>query len=286
MNSMKDLMAVHHRKILKTALQMIYLYFTAPRKDEVALQSFITKQKALYQNLMSNPDYWFMDKVNQIQYNNHPRRGFPSATDLESINLDRVYEIYQERFADAGDFTFFLTGSFEVEKIKNLLATYLGNLPSLNKEEKMKDIGANYLNGRIEKSFKRGKAPKAQINLKYHGKFEWNAQNQYDFDSMIEVLRIKMRESMREDKGGVYGVRVSGGTSKFPEPKYSITISFNADPPMVDELIKTALQDIANAKKAGVEEKRYYKSQRIATPGQDQKSGGKPILEPFFNGRL
>ncbi len=242
-------------KDLETTLQLVHLYFTAPRKDEAALQSYVAKQSSIFKNLMANPDYWFSDQVSKIAYRNHTRRGFPTEEQLQNIKLDRVVDIYKERFADASDFTFFFTGNFDMETIKPLVATYLGSLPSTYRKENFKDVNANYINGAIKKSLTRGSAPKAQVNIIYHGDFKWDAVNRYNFKSMIDVLRIKMRESMREDKGGVYGVRVSGNTSQFPNPEYSINISFNADPPMVEELIKTAKADINYARHNGADEK-------------------------------
>lgn len=240
---------------LETMLQLVHLYFTSPRKDSSALQSFVAKQSSIYKNLMSNPDYWFSDQVAKISYKNHPRRGFPTEGQLREIDLDRTFEIYNDRFADAGDFTFVLVGNFEVEKIKPLLATYLGSLPAIERKERFKNIGADYLPGKISKSLTKGEAPKALVNIIYHGDFKWDAINRYNFDSMLDILRIKLRESMREDKGGVYGVSVRGNVSQYPIPKYSINISFNADPPMVDELIKTAQTDIKNATRDGADEK-------------------------------
>lgn len=240
---------------LETFFQLLHLYFTAPRKDEKAMQSFIAKQKAVYSNLMSNPQYWFFDQLSQIKFEKHPRRGFPSAESLDEISLDRVYDIYKERFADASDFTFVFVGNFETEKMKEYLTTYLGSLPALWRNETWKDVNANYAKGKIDKNFSKGKAPKSLIDITFHGDFEWEDNKRYDLNALIQVLRIKMRESMREDKGGVYGVRVSGGANKFPKPGYSINISFNSDPGNVEELINTALKDIAKAKEMGAEEK-------------------------------
>ena len=48
---------------------------------------------------------------------------------------------------------------------------------------------------------------------------------------------------------GVYGVGVSGGANLEPIPTYTITASFNCDPPRTEELIKAA-QDVFDAAKA------------------------------------
>lgn len=81
----------------------------------------------------------------------------------------------------------------------------------------------------------------------YHGDYEYNKDNNYLMQSMIAYLRIKLRETMREDMGGVYGVRLSGRGMKKPREQYGITISFNADPPETDGLIAAAKTVIETA---------------------------------------
>ncbi len=246
-------------KDLETFLQLVYLYFTEPRRDEESFQSFVNRNKTIYQNIMMNPQYWFLAQTLEVKYGNNPRYSFPGADDFESISLDRAMDIYRERFANAGDFTFYFVGAFDVENMKNMLGRYLGNLPGEETGEQYNDLGINMVDGRVTKNFNRGQAPKAQVEMTFHGDFEWTGENRYNFESMVDVLSIKMRESMREDKGGVYGVRVSGSVNQFPTPEYTITISFNAEPDQAEDLIATALNDIANAQENGAEEKDLIK---------------------------
>ena len=240
---------------LEVLFQLIYLYFTSPRQDEKALKSFVTKQKSFLKNIDSNPNAFFNKEVTKIMYQNHPRVGYPTLEELDALDIDEIGKIYRDRFADASDFTFFFVGNFELTEMKNLLQTYIGNLPVVDREDHWKDIELEYAPGKIEKTFMKGQAPKTNVRLMWHGPFEWNSKNRYNFNSMIEVLRIKLRESMREDLGGVYGVSLRGSVSKEPTPKYSINLSFNCDPGKTDELIETAMKDIVNAKDAGAEEK-------------------------------
>jgi zinc protease len=93
----------------------------------------------------------------------------------------------------------------------------------------------------------------------FHGGFEWNDWNNYVFQSMIDLMRIKLREAMREDKGGVYGVSLYGGSSKEPVEEYTLTISFNSDPPRTDELIQTAFDVIDQTIREGVDEQDLQK---------------------------
>ncbi|MFK7980717.1 MAG: M16 family metallopeptidase [Saprospiraceae bacterium] len=179
---------------------------------------------------------------------------FPTEATLDKITLDKVMEVYKDRFADASDFTFFFVGNFEVEAMKDMTAKYLGNLPSINRQENWKDLDLNLKDGVIIKDLTRGAAPKSQIDMTYHGDYSgWTPKEVYKFYMATELLRIKMRESMREDKGGVYGVGVQGSVFKEPQSKYVINISFNSEPDKVEELIKTGLNDIETIQKEGVQ---------------------------------
>ncbi len=237
---------------LETMLQLTYLYFTQPRKDSIALASFLSRQRSIVENMFSNPYYYFAGAKNQIKYNNHPRRQMTRMKDLEEISLDQAYQIYKDRFADASDFTFVFTGNFELSEILPLLQIYLGNLPATARRESWQDVGADLTPGKIDTTIFRGKAPKSLVELIFHGDFDYqDSQKRYDFYSMVELVRIKLRESMREEKGGVYGVRVSGIAQQFPDPRYRITLSFNADPEETDMLIETAMSTLDQIRQNG-----------------------------------
>lgn len=232
---------------LETMFQMIYLYFTNPRFDEESFASYINKQKGIYKNLMSNPQYFFMDYTMKKKYDNHPRMVWPSEESLDNLDLEEARRIYAERFSDASDFVFSFVGNYDPDMIQAYAQKYLGNLPTTNREETWKDIGIKVAEGKIIDRFKKGQAPKSNVEMYFHGPFEYNKDNSYEMSSMLAYLRIKLRESLREDKGGVYGVRVSGGGSKKPREQYSITVSFNSDPDKTEELMDAAKEVIQKA---------------------------------------
>ena len=73
---------------------------------------------------------------------------------------------------------------------------------------------------------------------------------------MVDNLSEELRDKLREDLGGVYGVRVSGNyDTELPEPTYFISISFNAEPERVDELISAVNEIIERFKAQGPKEK-------------------------------
>ncbi len=237
--------------------KLIYLYFKHPRFDETALKSYVSKEKAWLGNLKSDPNMYFNMEKYKFMNGDHPRYFyFPSNEQYDAINMKQVMAAYRDRFGDAGDFRFFFVGNFEMEAMKGLVQTYLGNLPSKGRKEDYKYHKPNRPEGKVKKVWKKGEAPKTLVELQFDGEFDWdNHEARYQFSSMISALRIKLREKMREDEGGVYGVRLSGYVSKEPEERYNIILSFNADPKDADKLTEAAIGEIKDMVANGATEK-------------------------------
>ena len=131
----------------ETMLKLVHLYGTNPRKDKESFTRVMDQTKEQLRNLSANPMLYFQSEIQRIKTNDHPRRkAVPSEEDIEKIDFERVYEIYNDRFSDFSDFTFVLVGNIDPEKTKAQLELYLGSLPSTNRKEKGKDVGGNLSN--------------------------------------------------------------------------------------------------------------------------------------------
>ncbi|MBL0066953.1 MAG: insulinase family protein [Chitinophagaceae bacterium] len=240
-------------KETETLLQLINLYFTSPRKDKDAFESYKTRQKQLYANLAANPQIYFSAEFQKMMTQNHPRAGgLPRSEDFDKINLDRSIQIYKERFANAGDFTFFFVGSFEEETIKPLLEKYIGSLPGSAQKENFKDLGIRPPAGKIDKIVTKGADPKSVVAMVFTSPAAYNSKEAYALNSLGEVMSIKLVEQLREEKGGVYGVSASGSLGRIPYSSSSFTITFPCAPENADTLSKAALDELRKIIKAGV----------------------------------
>lgn len=116
---------------LETMLQLVYLYFVHPRKDENAF----TDWKIQEENRHLYPTYGIsnQDFVVRIREFLKDRSKVPEGTrrlhGIRQTEMGAAYEIYRELHGDAEDFTFIISGSFSVEEVLPLLQKYLGNLP-------------------------------------------------------------------------------------------------------------------------------------------------------------
>jgi zinc protease len=69
--------------------------------------------------------------------------------------------------------------------------------------------------------------------------------------ALRDLLDIRLREALREDKGGTYGVSVGGSCHRLPSERYEINLSFGSAPERVDELVKEVFA-VIDSVKAGV----------------------------------
>jgi zinc protease len=240
-------------KETETLLQLVYLYFTSPNKEAQAFESFKTRQKQLYANVASNPEIFFSGEVQKIMTSNHPRGGkIPVPGDFDRINLDRSIQIYKERFANAGDFTFIFTGSFNEETLKPLLEKYIGSLPGSPKKENFRDLGIRPPQGKLEKIINKGSEPKSMVNLVFTTPAVFNSNEAYALRSLGELMDIKLVEQLREEKSGVYGVSASGSMNRIPYGNVNFSISFPCAPENADTLTKAALDELKKIMQSGV----------------------------------
>lgn len=243
-------------KDLETLMQLIYLNFTAPRKDTNAFNSYVSKSKSMYSNLLANPAVYFQKVIYETLYSNNIRRSFPKSEDFDKINLDQAYQVYQERFKNAADFQIVIVGNTEDVQLKRLVEQYIASLPS-NKtpKENWKDNKITLAKGKVNNEFEMGSAPKTNALYTYSGvQGKWDREEEVLFNVLTSVLNIKLREALREDKGGVYGVGVQGQYIRVPSPEFYILITYNVDPDNAEDIENEAMKVIEAFKAENVEE--------------------------------
>jgi len=238
-------------KDLETALQMVYAYFTEPRKDTTMFKGILSRSFAGLANRANDPNSVFSDTVSAVLGNYNIRRTGPSIEKLKQISLDKAYQVYKERFADAGDFTFTFVGSIDINTIKPLLEKYLGSLPATEQHQQSKDLNIHAPAGRIEKTVYKGTEPKATVYLVYTGKYDYSPENNVKMDATKEALEIRLLERLREDESGVYSPGVQENTALLPQQRYSFLIHFGCAPQNVDKLIASTLDEINKLKNDG-----------------------------------
>ncbi len=228
----------------ETLFKLVHLYFTSPRMDSTTFSSYKNRLTAYIKNKSADPVSVYKDSIRVILSNYHFRSRPYSVEFLQEMDLNKSFQIFKDRFADAGDFTFFFVGAFNTDSLELYSKNYLANLPSIKRNENWKDNDIYPPKGVVEKNIYKGLEPKSKVRIIFTGPYDWNLQNNYILESMIDALDIKLREVVREDKGGTYSVSVAASKTQFPHPEYEIHISFGCDPERVQELTDTIFTQI------------------------------------------
>ena len=239
-------------KDLETMLQLNYLYFTKIRKDEDAFNSYISRLRNTYKPMRAVPLVIWSDTLSKIISNNSPRViTIPTDAQLDQLDPDRLIAIFKDRFADASDFTYVMVGNFSVDEVIPLLEEYIGGLPSIKRKETWKDVTPGFPKGLVVVDVPKNSEPQSRVAMIWKDNFRWKDKYRQGFTILMNILSIKLRESMREDQGGVYGVSISGSSSRLPKPKYSITSMWGCSPDNIKKLSQTVLDEMNKIKKEG-----------------------------------
>ncbi|MCA9733308.1 MAG: insulinase family protein [Deferribacteres bacterium] len=248
-------------KDLETLFQLIYLTFTAPREDSIAFVAYKQRLQEYIANMKASPESALQDTLQVTLANYHLRAQPVDEAYFAKMDLQTSFDFYKNRFADAGDFSFFFVGNFDLKIMKPLIKTYLASLPALDRKESWKDVGMRSPKGVIQKVVRKGKEPKSQTSIVFTGPFEWSRQARYNLQAMVNVLSIMLRERVREDLGGTYGVGVNASYSDKPDTSYSIRIGFGCDPERAEELTAAIFEEINDLIVNGPSEKNLFKVQ-------------------------
>lgn len=259
-------------KDMRTMFELAHLYFTQPRRDDAAYKGLINRTRSFLTNRNASPKVDYNDSINAILYGHHPRLEPTTQATLDKANYDRILQIYKERFSDASNFNTVIIGNFDMNELKQLMCQYLATLPATNKQEK-----TNYSNvpkmvpgSSVHTFVKKQATPLANVSIFYSADIDFNAKNDLTLDFLKRVLSIAYTDSVREEKGGTYGVSVNFDFEKDDTPNATMRISYNADPTRYGELNPIIYKQLENIAMNGPVESSMQKVREYFVKQYDQ----------------
>lgn len=237
---------------VETMLQLANLYFTSPRTDDKAFNSLMDRRREMVKNREANPSVTYNDSVSRVLYGDSPRVQPITLDVLDKVDYARVRQIYGERFSDASNFKCIIIGNVDMEKLRPLLSTYLASLPSTGKGEKAADTYPAIRNANETHVFAKKQAtPSALVSIYYTADLPFTPETDLKLDVLKRVLQIAYTDSVREEKGGTYGVSVSFDLDNHSKPDALLKISYRTDPQRYEELTPIVYQQLRNIAENG-----------------------------------
>ena len=235
-------------KDMETLFQLAHLYFTQPRRDDAAFQGLMDRTRAFLTNRNASPKVDYNDSITAILYGHHPRMEPVVQKTLDKVSYDRILQIYKERFSDAANFKTVIIGNYDEKQLRQLVCQYLATLPATGKHEQANEQHVpQIVEGNFTRTFKKKMAtPLANVSIYYTADVPFSAKADLELDFLNRVLQIAYTDSVREEKGGTYGVRVAVNFDKDDHPTAMMRISYNADPTRYEELNPIVYQQLQN----------------------------------------
>ncbi len=236
-------------KDFETMLQLVYLYFTSPRSDKDAFDSFIERMESQLKNAEAEPMVAFSDSANYALYGDNPIVSRIKLEDLKKIDYTQIMKMYKQIFFNPGSFTFTFVGNIDEEAIKPAVLTYLASLKGEATQGEFLHVPMDVNTGKLKNVFqKEMQNPKASVFNVYTGKTERTLKNTLLMSMFDQILDIVYTEKVREDEGGTYGVSSRGSISRYPEDQTVLQIVYDTDPAKMEHLnsiVHKELHDIA-----------------------------------------
>lgn len=274
---------------LETMFQLLHLRFTEPRSCPDLFEVWQRMEREGLKNKTADPRWAFQDTVSMVMSRYHPRRRPKTEAMIDSIDLAAGARLIRERFADASDFTFVFYGDFEIEKLRPLVLSYVGSLPALHRKETWRDIGVRPPSGIVKRTVYRGIEPQCEVEIYFNAPYEWSRKDQWVCSSLGDILRVRLRNAVREELGGTYSIVAEAELEELPWAHAWAIIRFDCAPERADELIAAVFAEIDSLKTFGPSEEAVANAK--ARNGRDIEKyvtwnswWGRRLEEAYFRG--
>lgn len=234
---------------IESMLQLVHLFFTQPQFTEEAWQTLIQSEMETAKNHGVQPHDVLQDKIYEILYNDI--RHAPYDLDfVGKMDAAKAEQFYRERFANLADFTFVFAGDYDEEELIEQCAYYLGSVETTLDREETKYIYYDFPKTKISETVVKGLDQQGQVFMAFGGELPASSgieETYKDIEMMNQLqslMDIVLREAIREDKSGSYGISVGGNVDGYPERYYRFSINFGCEPSREKELTEEVIAQI------------------------------------------
>lgn len=235
-------------KDFETMLQLMYLYFTAPRRDEKAYETLQAMLRNQLANRDKNPKATFSDSIQMMSSDHSPRTILMKLELLDRVSLDKALEIYKARFANPADFTFVFVGNINPDdpKVQDLVCQWLGGLKTKKNREDVIDHHETVALGQQKNYFSRQMETTTASNRIQYTSYDipYTLANDLNMEIIGRILRTRYLESIREREGGSYGVGTYGYLNILPTPEAGLLMQFDTDPQKQTRLMEIIHEEV------------------------------------------
>lgn len=227
--------------------QLVYLALAHPRFDREDFEKFVYQSKMEYERTPKTVMDSVGEAVRKLRLTESPRRWKEDDRFFDAMDYDEMVAVFKDRFGDASDFTFYLTGDISREEAFRLAGQYLGALPASGRKEKA--VNYDFLRRGSFKEDIVADLPdeKYLVNIEFHNYRRLNQMEQLALDMLQRILKDRYMAEIREEHGGAYGIDVTSSYMEQGEPHVSLGVYFQSSldkGPMMRDLVHSQIRTV------------------------------------------
>lgn len=248
-------------KDLRTMFELTYLRFQPLTRDDKAVSALLEQQKLTLRNQALHPMKALSDSIKTTLFGNNPYVITMDEADVDKVSYDRAVEIYNDRFADAGDFTFIIAGAFDNDSIRQFACQYLATLPTVKRNDKPVAGHVDFQKGsHITRFRKKQEQPSTTMVVANVAPVKYSLKNDMTIQILGEVLDTRLIETIREEMGAAYGTSTQAAMQpQKDDDKFSIVLQTFAPvkPEMTDTCLQVIRHELESIALNGIDETKY-----------------------------
>jgi zinc protease len=229
---------------LETFFELMWARVLTPRVDTAAVTALKQQYLGFIRNRANEPTAVFSDTVSQTMSQRHPHAQPITERLVQSLDANVAVEVFRDRFRDFSDFTFVIVGAVQPAQLRPFVEQWIAALPGGGRRETPRSPGIEPPPGIVAKVVRKGIEPKAQVTVILTGRAEWSRDAALRAGAISEILMMRLRESLRENLGGTYGVGAGTSIERWPGGRFSTSYTFGSSPERIDSLAQVALEEL------------------------------------------
>ena len=275
-NYLRDLSGSAVPKDLKVMMELIYALFTDATLSADEFEAGKNTMRSMLHNQESNPKYQFSKKLNEHIYAS-PRRHLADMAVIDAVDRTRSLAIVKDALANAGEYTFYFVGSFEIDSLKPLVEQYIATLPGKATKVQLpafdpslgvtKGSATDIVNQSMD-------TPTTYAAVMLTGNVPFTVKEQKLASIAGQILSARLIKLVREDLGAVYSIWANGNLWRYSDPNASLQSVFPMKPEMRDkvlEIIATQINDMTDPANITPEELSKVKEFMLKTAEESLK---------------
>ncbi len=233
---------------LELAFQVLHQYIAASNFNQVALDDAVDRNLSYLVDVEADADLAAQFALNDARYGDDPRhRILLTEAELNAMTTADLERVWLDRFGNAGDFVFMLSGDLDLETTIDLAARYLGTLPSTGATETAVAVSAPPPPGVERRTVHAGSGETASLSVLYTTSATDSSENELLAGLLTTVLTNRLTKAIREELGATYSPNAFVSIAPGPAPEATVNFSISgapADMAAIADALQANLDDL------------------------------------------